>query len=110
MKYRQLGHTSLTVSKLCFGTWQFGGDWGSFEVREAQGAIRHALELGITFFDTAQAYGFGMSERVLGEALRSELGNQRDTVLLATKGGLRLEGSKLLRDASARWLRQGVEQ
>src|SRR6266446_1256018 len=110
MKYRQLGRTSPTVSRLCYGTWQFGGDWGSFETREAQAAIRHALELGITFFDTAQAYGFGMSERVLGEALRSELRNQRDKVILATKGGLRLEGGKLLRDASARWLRQGVEQ
>ena len=101
MKYRQLGRTSPTVSRLCYGTWQFGGDWGSFETREAQAAIRHALELGITFFDTAQAYGFGMSERVLGEALRSELRNQRDKVILATKGGLRLEGGKLLRDASA---------
>ena len=110
MKYRQLGRMSPTVSRLCYGTWQFGGDWGSFETREAQAAIRHALELGITFFDTAQAYGFGMSERVLGEALRSELRNQRDKVILATKGGLRLEGGKLLRDASARWLRQGVEQ
>jgi aryl-alcohol dehydrogenase-like predicted oxidoreductase len=43
MKYTQLGRTSLTVSKLCYGTWQFGGDWGSFEAREAQAAIRHAL-------------------------------------------------------------------
>jgi aryl-alcohol dehydrogenase-like predicted oxidoreductase len=110
MKYRQLGRTSLTVSRLCLGAWQFSGDWGSFETHEAQAAIRHALELGITFFDTAQAYGFGMSERVLGEALRSELRNQRDKVVLATKGGLRLEGGKLLRDASARWLREGVEQ
>src|SRR5881397_1637739 len=110
MKYRQLGRTSLTVSRLGLGAWQFSGDWGSFETREAQAAIRHALELGITFFDTAQAYGFGMSERVLGEALRSELRNQRDKVVLATKGGLRLEGGKLLRDASARCLREGVEQ
>jgi aryl-alcohol dehydrogenase-like predicted oxidoreductase len=110
MKYRQLGRTSLKVSRLCYGTWQFGGDWGSFETREAQAAIRQALELGITFFDTAQAYGFGKSERVLGEALRPELRNRRDKVILATKGGLRMEGGKLLRDASAQWLRQGVEQ
>src|SRR6266481_5927057 len=101
MKCTQLGQTSLHVSTLSYGTWQFGGDWGSFEAREAQAAIRQALELGITFFDTAQAYGFGVSERVLGEALRSELRNQRDKVILATKGGLRLEGGKLLRDASA---------
>jgi len=98
------------VSRICLGSWQFGGDWGGFETREAQAAIRHALELGVTFFDTAQAYGFGMSEQVLGVALRPELRNRRDKVILATKGGLRMEGGKLLRDASAQWLRQGVEQ
>jgi len=110
MKYTQLGQTSLQVSRICHGTWQFGGDWGSFEQREAQAAIRHALDLGINFFDTAQAYGFGASERVLGDALRPELKNQRDKVIVATKGGLRMEGDKLLRDASPKWLRQGVEQ
>ena len=97
MKYTRLGQTSLTVSKLCYGTWQFGGDWGSFEVREAQAAIRHALELGITFFDTAQAYGFGKSEQVLGEALQPELKTKRDKIIIATKGGLRMEGKKLPR-------------
>ena len=42
MKYTRLGQTSLTVSNLCYGTWQFGGDWGSFEAKEAQNAIRLA--------------------------------------------------------------------
>ena len=110
MKYTQLGQTSLHVSTLSYGTWQFGGDWGSFEAREAQAAIRQALELGITFFDTAQAYGFGISERVLGEALHPELRSRRDKIVLATKGGLRMEGDKVVRDSSAGWLRQGVEQ
>jgi aryl-alcohol dehydrogenase-like predicted oxidoreductase len=110
MGYTQLGRTNLRVSTIAYGTWQFGGDWGSFETREAQAAIRHALELGITLFDTAQAYGFGISERVLGEALKPELRSRRDTVILATKGGLRMQGGTLLRDASARWLREGVEQ
>src|SRR3954447_6112094 len=110
MKYTQLGQTSLHVSTLSYGTWQFGGDWGSFEAREAQAAIRQALDLGITFFDTAQAYGFGLAERVLGEALQPELKTQRDKIILATKGGLRMEGDKVVRDASAGWLRQGVEQ
>src|SRR5947208_2387590 len=110
MKYTQLGQTSLHVSTLSYGTWQFGGDWGSFEAREAQASIRQALELGITFFDTAQAYGFGISERVLGEALQPELRSWRDKIILATKGGLRMEGDKVVRDASAGWLRQGVEQ
>jgi aryl-alcohol dehydrogenase-like predicted oxidoreductase len=51
MEFTQRGKTSLHVSKICYVTWQFGGDWGSFEVREAQAAIRQALELGIPFFD-----------------------------------------------------------
>jgi|SRR5579859_434473 len=110
MKYTQLGQTSLQVSKLSYGTWQFGGAWGSFQVREAQATIRQALDLGINFFDTAQAYGFGLAEQVLGQALRPELASQRDRIVLATKGGLRQSGDQLVRDSSAGWLRQGVEQ
>lgn len=110
MKYTQLGQTFLNVSTLCYGTWQFGGDWGRFEAKEAHAAIWQALELGINFFDTAQAYGFGLSERVLGGALMPELKRRRDKIILATKGGLRIEGNTLLRDASAEWLRLGVEQ
>jgi aryl-alcohol dehydrogenase-like predicted oxidoreductase len=87
MRYRQLGRTSLTVSRLCLGAWQFGGDWGGFEMREAQAVIRQALELGVNFFDTAQAYGFGKSERVLGEALRPELRSRRDKVILPPRAG-----------------------
>jgi aryl-alcohol dehydrogenase-like predicted oxidoreductase len=73
--------------------------------------VQKALELGINFFDTAQAYGYGLSERLLGEALQPYLKKGlREDIVLATKGGLRMEGDKLLRDASARWLRQGFEQ
>jgi aryl-alcohol dehydrogenase-like predicted oxidoreductase len=110
MEYTQLGRTDLRVSTIAYGTWQVGGDWGSFDAYHAQAIIRRALELGNTLFDTAQAYGFGVSEQVLGEALRPELRSRRDTIILATKGGLRMEGSRVVRDASAGWLRQGVEQ
>jgi aryl-alcohol dehydrogenase-like predicted oxidoreductase len=110
MEYTHLGETDLCVSTIAYGTWQFGGDWGSVDMQGGQAAIRRALESGITLFDTAQAYGFGASERVLGEALKPELTSRRDTIILATKGGLRMEGDTLLRDASAAWLRQGVEQ
>src|SRR5712691_7976164 len=113
MEYTQFGRTVLQVSKISYGTWQFGGDWGHVEREqwdEGKATVRKALELGINFFDTAQAYGFGLSERMLGEALWPELRSQRDKIMLATKGGLRMEGDTLLRDASARWLRQGVEQ
>ncbi|MCE5228339.1 aldo/keto reductase [bacterium] len=110
MKFTQLGRTSLKVSTICYGTWQFGGDWGRFDEREAKEAIRCALDMGINFFDTAQAYGFGVSERVLGDALRGELKSRRDETIIATKGGLRMDGKKLLRDASPEWLRKGVEE
>jgi aryl-alcohol dehydrogenase-like predicted oxidoreductase len=113
MEYTQFGRTVLRVSKISYGTWQFGGDWGHVDHEqreEGKATVRKALEMGINFFDTAQAYGFGLSERMLGEALQPELRSQRDKIILATKGGLRMEGDTLLRDASARWLRQGVEQ
>jgi aryl-alcohol dehydrogenase-like predicted oxidoreductase len=74
-------------------------------------SVQKALDLGINFFDTAQAYGFGLAERMLGEALKPYLKKGlREEIVLATKGGLRMLGDKLLRDASPRWLRQGVEQ
>src|ERR1700693_2642118 len=112
MEYTEFGSTGLRVSRISYGTWQFGGDWGRVtpEQRAAgTAAVRKALELGITVFDTAQAYGFGQSERLLGEALRPELSGQRERIVVASKGGLRMEGDTLLRDSSARWLRQGVE-
>jgi len=65
MRYIQLGRSGLQVSRICFGTWQFGGDWGAVERDEAMAAVRTALDQGVTFFDTAQAYGFGDSEALL---------------------------------------------
>jgi aryl-alcohol dehydrogenase-like predicted oxidoreductase len=106
-----LGMTGLKVSPIAFGTWQLGGDWGDFDEREAIGAIRHARERGVSFFDTAQAYGFGASERLLGKALREELDSRREGLVLATKGGLRIDSRRgLVRDSSADWLRRGVEE
>jgi aryl-alcohol dehydrogenase-like predicted oxidoreductase len=103
--------TELEVSPICFGTWQLGGDWGDFDELEAIGAVQHALELGVNFFDTAQAYGFGASERLLGRALAPELRSHRDEIVIATKGGLRPDGDGgVVRDASPAWLRQGLER
>lgn len=110
MRYTQFGETDLNVSRISFGTWQFGGEWGSTDEQELRGAIRKALELGINFFDTAQGYGFGAAEQVLGNALEPELKSSREDVVLATKGGLRMDNSEgLVRDSSPEWLRQGVE-
>jgi aryl-alcohol dehydrogenase-like predicted oxidoreductase len=82
MPYIRLGRTDLSVSRICLGTWQFAGDWGSVEREEVKGAVRRALELGINFFDTAQAYGFGESEALLAEALEGKA--RDDEVVVAT--------------------------
>jgi aryl-alcohol dehydrogenase-like predicted oxidoreductase len=105
-----LGMTGLDVSRICFGTWQLGTDWGSFDEQEAIGAIRHARELGINFFDTAQGYGWGQSEQLLGRALADELRSDRDALVIATKGGLRADGGETRRDSSPQWLREGVDR
>src|SRR6202022_4478515 len=97
----------MQASVLALGTWAFGGEWGSFDEGEARATIHAALDQGVTLFDTAQGYGFGVSERLLAGALWERV--KRGEVIVATKGGLRQEGDDLLRDLSARWLRQGGE-
>ena len=104
-----LGMTALKVSPVAFGTWQLGGEWGQFDEDEGIAAIRHARELGVNLFDTAQGYGFGASERLLGRALRDDLDNRREEIVIATKGGLRMTDDGLVRDSSPAWLRSGVE-
>jgi aryl-alcohol dehydrogenase-like predicted oxidoreductase len=103
----RLGRSGLNVSRIAFGTWQLGGEWGTTDEQAAIRAIRHAYECGITFFDTAQGYGFGASEQLLAKALHEY---PRDSVVIATKGGLRpLGGRRVGRDSSAAWLRKGVD-
>ncbi|MFK4105143.1 aldo/keto reductase [Streptomyces sp. NPDC019531] len=90
---RTLGRSGIEVSALGFGCWAIGGEWqaadgqplgwGRVDDEESVRAIRRALDLGVTFFDTADTYGAGHSERVLGRAL----GKRRDDVVLATKWG-----------------------
>jgi aryl-alcohol dehydrogenase-like predicted oxidoreductase len=109
MKTTTLGKSELHVSRVAFGTWQLGGDWGRFDEDAAVRAIHRARDLGVNFFDTAQAYGFGASERILGKALRYELNSERDQLVIATKGGLRQTDNGLVRDASPEWLRRGVD-
>jgi aryl-alcohol dehydrogenase-like predicted oxidoreductase len=107
MEQIRLGRSGLTVSRLAFGTWQLGGDWGPTDETYAIAAIRRAADQGITLFDTAQGYGFGASEQLLAKALE---GVARDRVVIATKGGLRPTGDGLVRDASPAWIRKGVDE
>ncbi|QOV38741.1 aldo/keto reductase [Streptomyces ferrugineus] len=103
---RTLGRTGIRVSALGFGCWAIGGEWqspdgrplgwGKVDDEESVRAIRRALDLGVTFFDTADTYGAGHSERVLGRAL----GKRRADVVVATKwGNLFDEGSRTLTGA-----------
>jgi aryl-alcohol dehydrogenase-like predicted oxidoreductase len=76
--------TAPRISKIGLGAWQFGGEWGygqRYAERDAEAIVQRAIDLGVTLFDTAEAYGFGRSERVLGRAL----GDRRASVFLATK-------------------------
>jgi aryl-alcohol dehydrogenase-like predicted oxidoreductase len=99
------------VTPIAYGTWQFGGEWGAVDEGAAVEAIRRALVLGVNFFDTAQAYGFGTSERILGRALAADLRERRDELVIATKGGLRIDAERgLVRDSSPLWLQRGVEE
>ncbi|MER5380449.1 aldo/keto reductase [Streptomyces sp. NPDC002688] len=90
---RTLGSSGIDVSALGFGCWAIGGEWsapdgqplgwGKVDDEESVRAVRRALDLGVTFFDTADAYGTGHSERVLARAL----GKRRADVVVATKWG-----------------------
>ena len=70
MKYRALGRTGWQVSEVGFGAWQLGGDWGRVDDAASIATLHHAFEKGINFVDTAELYGNGHSEEVVGEALR----------------------------------------
>jgi aryl-alcohol dehydrogenase-like predicted oxidoreductase len=84
---RVLGKTGKRVSVIGLGTWQLGADWGSVSESDALAVLRAAVESGVTFFDTADVYGDGRSERVIGRFLA---GNAGRGVTVATKMGRRV--------------------
>lgn len=87
MEYRKLGETDLKCSVITFGAWAIGGwKWGGSDRNEAVKAIRAAYEEGVTSIDTAPAYGQGLSEEIVAEALQTV---PRDKVQILTKFGLR---------------------
>jgi len=87
MEYRELGRTGWKVSTVSFGAWAIGGAWGSVDDKESFAALHRALDLGVNFFDTADVYGDGRSERLLAR-LRKE---RREKFYVATKAGRRLD-------------------
>jgi aryl-alcohol dehydrogenase-like predicted oxidoreductase len=86
MEFRQLGRTGWKVSPISFGAWAIGGTWGSVRDDESLAALHCALDLGVNFFDTADVYGDGRSERLL-QKLRQE---RSEPFYMATKAGRRL--------------------
>jgi aryl-alcohol dehydrogenase-like predicted oxidoreductase len=90
IRYNPLGRSGLFVSELCLGTMTFGGDkdiWGmigNLQQPQADELVKIALEAGINFIDTANIYGYGASEQILGQSLKN-LGVRREDIVLATK-------------------------
>jgi aryl-alcohol dehydrogenase-like predicted oxidoreductase len=87
MQYRQFGHTGWMVSTVSLGAWAIGGGWGPVSEAESLAALNRALDLGVNFFDTADVYGDGRSERLLAQLRRQ----RTDGFYIATKAGRRLD-------------------
>jgi aryl-alcohol dehydrogenase-like predicted oxidoreductase len=87
MKYRTLGRTGWKVSEISFGAWAIGGSWGNVSDTESLAAINHAVDKGVNFFDTADVYGDGRSERLMGKLKKS----RKEEIIIATKAGRRLD-------------------
>ena len=110
MNYRPLGGTGLTVSEIGFGTWGIGGatkgavSYGPTDDAQSRLALRRALDLGITFFDTADLYGYGHSETLLGEAFKGV----RDKVVIASKVGFLDQSGR--QDFSPAHIRKSIDQ
>ena len=98
--------TDLTVSALCMGGCPLGGyGWGNTQREDLINAVKTAVDSGINFFDTADTYGLGESERTLAEAL----GADKDNVVITTKFGVRVENGKTTYDNSREYIFKAVE-
>jgi aryl-alcohol dehydrogenase-like predicted oxidoreductase len=86
MNYRLLGRTGMKVSEVSFGAWAIGSSWGKVDDRESLAALHKAIDLGVNFIDTADVYGMGRSEKLIGKLLRE----RRETIYVATKAGRKL--------------------
>ncbi|MGY2711158.1 aldo/keto reductase [Thermostichus sp. MS-CIW-28] len=108
MEFVTLADAGLRLSRVGLGTWAMGGGWwGPSDRQESYTTIRKAIDLGITTFDTAPIYGLGVSEEVLGQAIKDS--GCRDRVVLATKAGLEWTNNKVVRNSSLPRLAQELE-
>jgi aryl-alcohol dehydrogenase-like predicted oxidoreductase len=105
MEHHSLGRTGVSVSKFCLGAMMFGG-WGNKDHDESIRIIHRALDAGINFIDTADAYAQGESEQIVGKALT---GGRRDDVILATKVHGAMGEDPNQQGNSRRWIIREVE-
>ncbi len=87
MEFRELGRTGWKVSAVSFGAWAIGGTWGTVSDNNSIAALHKALDMGVNFFDTADVYGDGRSERLLAQLKKG----RKENFYIATKAGRRLE-------------------
>ncbi|HYB43496.1 MAG TPA: aldo/keto reductase [Candidatus Methylomirabilis sp.] len=106
MEYRQFGQTDLRVSTIGFGCWEISGTYGPIDESHFARAVHRAVEFGVNCFDTAEAYGMGISERALAKAL----GGRRKDVVVVTKGGVGYADAPNRRDSSRRRLTAALER
>jgi hypothetical protein len=106
MEYRQFGKTGIKISELGVGCWEIGGGYGSIEETEFIKAVNRALDLGINCFDTAEAYGFGASEKSLQKAL----GSRRKEAVITTKFGVGYPDATNYRDGSKKRMTACIEK
>ena len=106
MEYITLNNSDLKVSRFCMGGCPMGGyGWGDVQNTELIDAIHQALDQGVNFFDTADTYGLGESERTLAQGL----GSHRKDVVIASKFGVRTGNGKTVYDNSPAYMRQALE-
>src|SRR5438132_8236091 len=105
MEYRQFGQTGIQISPLGIGCWEIGGGYGSIEETEFIAAVNRALDLGINCFDTAEAYGFGESEKSLAKAL----GSRRKEAVITTKFGVGYPDKPNYRDSTRDRVMKSIE-
>jgi aryl-alcohol dehydrogenase-like predicted oxidoreductase len=88
VEYRSLGETGMRVSEISLGTWALGGEWGTVSDAEAYATLNRAVDLGVNFLDTADVYGDGHSEKLIGRLLKER---PSEEIFVATKAGRRLD-------------------
>ena len=107
MKYKKIPNTDLNISVISLGTWAFSNDvWGKVNEKDCIDTVLSAIDCGINLIDTAPIYGYGLSEKIVGKAIKGK----RDKVILATKCGLKGKGKDIQIDLSPDFLKQEIEQ